>query len=234
MEYREGQTATHPDGRKIVFRGGQWVNAPNSQKTAKKPLASAEARTRLSLGLGPSIEAQKNLYKEEQWGEGTLGKNPMNTVRGALADFVDGPDNNAGALAKWIGGEKYARYNQASKTFESAFLPILSGAAVTDSEAQRMIRASLPQRGDSAEILARKAKNRAQMINSAAAQVGEDAPFQRTPTPGVVPEADARAATQRAKSSSLVSEARAAIARGAPRAAVMQRLQQMGVDPRGL
>lgn len=33
-DIKEGQTATHKDGRKIVFRGGQWVNASGGSRTS--------------------------------------------------------------------------------------------------------------------------------------------------------------------------------------------------------
>lgn len=187
--FQEGQTATHKDGRKIIFQDGAWhlmkpdPNAVAEVSPGQQKAPSAETRTRLALGLGPAVEAQKNIYASEQWNQpgasSPRGKNPLNSVRGAVADLIDGPDNNAGAIAKLIGGQDYQNYNQASKTFESAFLPILSGAAVTDTEASRLIKASLPQRGDSPETLARKAKNRAMMINGAAGQVGLPPVFPR-------------------------------------------------------
>lgn len=162
------------DGKKVTLLDKSGLPAPASKST----LAGAESRTRLALGLDPSIRAQQNLYKEEGW-TGDKPANPLNSLRGAVADFIDGDDNNASALSKFVGGQKYQNYNQAAKTFESAFLPILSGAAVSPSEAQRMIRASLPQRGDSPETLARKAQNRAEMINGAAELSGRPVPFGR-------------------------------------------------------
>lgn len=180
--FQEGQTATHKDGRKIVFKNGEWhlMQADPATSAAAAPglqkAPSAETRTRLALGLGPAVEAQKNLYEAEQWNQpgaaSPRGKNPLNGFRAGIADAIDGPDNNAGWIAKTVGGQGYQNYQQAAKTFESAFLPILSGAAVTDAEASRLIRASLPQRGDSPATLSRKAKNRAMMINGAGNQMG--------------------------------------------------------------
>ena len=188
--FKEGQTATHKDGRKIVYRDGDWhVMQPDPSAKAgpgpgQQKAPSAETRTRLALGLGPAVEAQKNMYEAEQWNqpgaESPRGNNPLGGFRGAVADMLDGDNNNAGWLAKTVGGQRYQDYNQAAKSFESAFLPILSGAAVTEPEAQRLIRASLPQRGDSPATLAKKAKNRAMMINGAAGQVGMPPIFPRT------------------------------------------------------
>lgn len=43
-EYREGQTATHPDGRRVVYKGGQWVSdtAARPSFPAPKEMAGAE------------------------------------------------------------------------------------------------------------------------------------------------------------------------------------------------
>lgn len=190
--FKEGQTATHKDGRKIVWRDGDWrlmTPTPGSPAVAPGGKPSPETRARIALGLPAAVEAQKNLYAAEGWKPGAAnprGKNPLDTVRGALADVVDGPDNNAGWLAKTIGGQGYQNYQQAAKTYESALLPILSGAAVTDPEAARLIRSDLPQRGDSPATLARKAKNRAMRLNGAATLDGRAPVFPRIDPTGRV------------------------------------------------
>lgn len=56
-------------------------------------------------------------------------------------------------------------------------LPILSGAAVTESEAQRVVRAVLPRQGDSQAVLAEKARRRRQMLNGAALIGGRQLPY---------------------------------------------------------
>lgn len=143
----------------------------------------SESRTRVALGFGPSVSAQRQMEASER---GPDGKriNPLNRDWGAAV--IDGLDDNkiaqffganTGALARWVGGQDFQDYDQAAKSFESAFLPIISGAAVTPSEAQRMLRASLPQLGDNPETLAAKAKNRAMMINAAADLGGRPRPF---------------------------------------------------------
>jgi hypothetical protein len=186
----EGQTATNPQTQeKIIYRGGKWypINDPSAQPTTgKNATMSADARVRVAAGLGPAIEAQKNLYSTEQWNQSPQkpnGHNPLNAFGPGLATMIAGDESPGpirNALAKQIGGQSYQDYTQAAKTFESAFLPILSGASVTASEAQRMIRASLPQMGDSPETLAKKAKNRAMMINGMAELMGNPPPFPRT------------------------------------------------------
>jgi len=184
----EGQTATNPATKKrIVYRKGKWypvdqdpAGGQPAQGTLEPLTPGAESRTRLGLGLGPAVEAQKQFYRSEEWKPGTAnpqGINPFTRDWGArMAEAI--PFDN-GVAARVIGGQDYQDYEQASKTFESAFLPILSGAAVTPTEAQRMIRANLPQMGDTPQTLAKKARNRAMMINAAADLLGKPRPFPR-------------------------------------------------------
>jgi hypothetical protein len=201
--YREGQTATGPNGQKAVYHGGQWVPLPagakarpdfgagayetqsgdimatgaRGQPTMLKQApqqADANIRGRVMLGLDPAIQAQHDMQNAEAHG------NPYNTFNGAIAaavDGLDGANDHAGALSKAIGGDTYQGYNQASKTYEAMLLPIFSGSAVTPSEAQRQIRASLPQFGDSEQTLQRKALVRKMILNGAAEIAGAHKPF---------------------------------------------------------
>lgn len=138
--------------------------------------ASAEGRTRLALALGPAVEAQRSLMKSEAPAPGAKqGVNPYNRDWGArMAEKV--PFDN-GVIARVIGGEDYQRYEQAARTIESSILPIFSGAAVTESEAKRFLRANQPQMGDAPNILAQKSRNRMMMLNGAAELMGEAPPF---------------------------------------------------------
>ena len=159
----------------------------------------SESRTRITLGLGPSVNAQRNLYAAEGWSEapkGAKSRNPYNREWGAkvLSDFDSPIPFTSGAggqsatfspfdtLAKVVGGQNFQDYEQASKSFESSFLPILSGAAVSPTEASRMIKATLPELGDTPATLARKATNRAMMINGAADLRGSPRPFPKVGT----------------------------------------------------
>lgn len=159
----------------------------------------AESRTRITLGLGPSINAQRNIFSAEGWnpkkpkggGENVLDKHPVAnffTNMDIPIPFTGGAGGQSAswspfrALANKWGGQDFQDYSQAAKSFETAFMPILSGQAVSASEAQRMIRANLPEYGDTRETLARKATNRAMMINGAADLMGKDRPFPKVGT----------------------------------------------------
>lgn len=202
QKFFEGQEFVSDDPAKptLVYRGGKFF--PKSEEpggmtsAADQPAApltpGSENRTRIALGFGPAVEAQKQMYRSEKWDQRPntrRGVNPLNQDWGAAV--IDGADDNilarwAGAnttaLAKMVGGQNFQDYDQASKSFESAFLPILSGAAVTPQEAQRLIRANLPQLGDTPETLAKKSRNRAMMINAAADLGGRPRPFPKVGT----------------------------------------------------
>lgn len=209
MGWREGGGPTAPPGStpRPEYGPGVYETPDGSilkqgktgtiQSIRGAQTAGADSRPRLQLGLGPTVEAQKNLFAEEQWNrdmsspEGRLGSNPHDSFGGSIGNLLNdmNPDGKSvlKRAAKVLGGDRYQRYTQAAKTFESAFMPILSGAAVTPSEAQRLLGASLPEAGDSPEILARKSKNRAMMINGAAKLLGEKPPFPRIPAMDLTP-----------------------------------------------
>lgn len=151
-------------------------------KEREKPVAGklaplegvSETKTRIALGLGPAIEAQKNMYEEEGWAKGG-GKNPFLSSPGAVVAKV----TERIPLSGLLGGENFRKYQQAAKSWESAFLPIFSGQAVTPTEAQRQIKARLPAIDDSKSILSRKALERAMMMNGSADMLGQPRPFPR-------------------------------------------------------
>lgn len=168
-----------PNGtiERVGPRGGVTKLGDGAAKSGgNSALVGADARARFMLGLGPLKAAQDNLADLERSG------NPLNQNWGAAlidqATEVPFLRNIGDSAARMIGGDDYGRYTQAAASYESALLPIMSGAAVTPSEAQRIIRADLPQLGDSAEVLSRKAENRAMRINGVAQGIGEEAPFQ--------------------------------------------------------
>jgi hypothetical protein len=133
------------------------------------PMVGADARARFMINLGPLQSAQANMERMDGAGYN------LNQDWGAAA--LEAIPFDGGFAARVAGGEDYNAYTQAAKTFEAAIMPIMSGAAVTPSEAQRLIRAALPQPGDSPEVLAQKSEQRRQMINAVAQGIGQDAPY---------------------------------------------------------
>lgn len=161
-----------PNGviERVGPRGGvQRIAAANAEGGDDVSLrAAADLRGRLTLGLGPVSEAQQRIEAIERDG---YSFNDDWLARGV--DAIPGGD----AAARIIGGDDYQRLETASRSFEAAMLPVFSGAAVTESEAKRFIRANLPSLGDNAETLATKSRNRRLMTNAAATLIGQDLPY---------------------------------------------------------
>jgi hypothetical protein len=132
--------------------------------------ASAEQRGRINITYDPALEAHRSLVQSERT-QGNAFDNDL--VARSLSGFGD----IGKFAARKVGGQPYQDYQSASRSFESAMLPILSGAAVTPSEATRMIEAALPQAGDSLQTLAQKARRREQMLNGAGTALGGSVPF---------------------------------------------------------
>jgi hypothetical protein len=199
QKYYEGQEFPPKDPRSglpvLVYRAGKFYpkqDQPAGQSGPEDAPAApltpgAETRARFELGIGPVVNAQRNIYSAEGGGDRAKRHNPFNDapVRSAISSL----DN--GKLAEWAGfsldplargwpgknQQSFQDYDQASKSFEASMLPILSGSAVTPSEAQRQIRARLPAWGDTPLTLERKATERAMMANAAAELVGKPRPF---------------------------------------------------------
>jgi hypothetical protein len=133
----------------------------------------AEAMGRIAPNIPPLLAAQRQLQELERQGVTfTQG------VSGVAATVAAGIPFAGGALERAIGSDDREAMVRAVSQFEAAILPILSGAAVTDSEAQRYVRAQLPQPGDSARIRDLKAQARQGMIDVFQAAIrGESVDF---------------------------------------------------------
>jgi hypothetical protein len=133
----------------------------------------AEAMGRIAPNIPPLLAAQRQLQELERQGVTfTQG------VSGVGATVAAGIPFAGGALERAIGSDDRDAMVRAVSQFEAAILPILSGAAVTDSEAQRYVRAQLPQPGDSARIRDLKAQARQGMIDVFQAAIrGESVDF---------------------------------------------------------
>jgi hypothetical protein len=162
-------------------------NGPRVLRQTPAP-ADANMRGRLALGLGPMVDAQEHMADVEREGNPySLEEHPGAAAGKALSDIhIPGFDGHPlEGLGKWIGGDHFQQYQQAASAFEAALMPIMSGSAVTPSEASRQIRASLPALGDDEQTLGRKAKVRRQMLNGAAVAMGKSLPYPDEATWGV-------------------------------------------------
>lgn len=167
---QDGATAINKStGERAVFKNGVWVKSANAGP-------EASLRGRLAMGMGPMVQAEQTMSSMEK------EVNPLQRDWGAsVLDAV--PFLNP--LAKMAGGQDYQDYTQASKAFESQLMPIMSGAAVSPSEAARQIKGGLPEFADTPSTLASKAQTRKMMLNGAAALKGVPLPYPDVPTYGV-------------------------------------------------
>lgn len=178
-------------GEAVVFTNGEWRVAGG-----KALPMEASMRSRMDLGLGPMVQGQETMAAVEGRGnpyQMTGPKATPETRNNAIAEMIGGIGIDAGpvkfhpfeGVAKRIGGDDYQEYDQGAKAFESQLMPIMSGAAVSPTEAQRQIRAALPQLGDSEANLASKGRTRQMMLNGAAKAKGLPLPYPDVPTWGV-------------------------------------------------
>lgn len=160
------------------------------------PTLGADSAPRIYAGMDAAVEANAALAAGEAQSRdraggligGALGLpgsgNPLSDDW--LADMVRDSDKGAPgmatAVAKGMGGDSWQLYDRASGSFETAVLPILSGAAVSPTEAQRMVRAALPARGDSPATLAAKERQRKMMLNGLATIARRPPPYPEVPS----------------------------------------------------
>lgn len=186
MDPLEGKTGTDKrTGQRVVRQNGAWV------PVAGKPQPQeASMRGRMDLGLAPMIQSNSDMAAEERKGNPySLQTNPGNAAAKVMSDV--GFDA-AGikfhpfeGLGKAVGGQDFQNYHQAASAFEAQLMPMMSGAAVSPSEAQRQIRAALPELGDSPETLHKKARDRMMMLNGAAKARQLPLPYPDVPTWGI-------------------------------------------------
>jgi hypothetical protein len=132
-----------------------------------KPLIGAESMGRVAAGLPVAKSAVQDLKRLLFSSKGTavsmegyspgrdfgagivqdLGHIPL--VGGIVRPATD-------AVSRAIGGEDYQLFEDSYGSYEAAMLPIMSGAAVTDTEALRQMRAVRIRPGDSDDTKRRK------------------------------------------------------------------------------
>ena len=160
-------------GLKMLKQGGQQ--------------AEAGLKGRIAIGGGVMLDAQRKLQDIERRGNPfDLDKNLDNTAAKVMSDIgIDVGPIQVHPLqgpAKWLGGQDFQDYDRAAAQFEAQLMPIMSGAAVSPSEARRQIRSALPELGDTPASLADKARVRGMMLNGMAEATGKPLPYPDLPS----------------------------------------------------
>lgn len=149
------------------MRVDSGLEAPGAQS---RSLLGAETAARAYAGIPGAMEAINRMETMELGGKDKDGKTvaPYDPQAdwGARAvqsiPFVPGMKELGSA---W-GGEDFQAYEQAFKQFEATMMPIMSGAAVSESEAERLLQAVQPRMEDGKETLAYKRDQRRRMVEA--------------------------------------------------------------------
>jgi hypothetical protein len=87
----------------------------------------------------------------------------------------------AGGATNPLAGQKSQRARQAQEQWAEAFLRVKTGAAATQGEVDRNVRTFFPTIGDSPEVIAQKARARAQAESDVASMAGGASQTQQAP-----------------------------------------------------
>jgi len=145
------------------------------QNTGPKPLLGAEAMAKAAAGLPNMRDAVSSLRKmmTPDAKAGIKGYRPGHDwgakVLSGLPDFglFEGP-------AKAWGGEDYQMFENNYNQFEAAAMPIMSGAAISESEARRTLNAIKIRMGDSPKIIQAKLQSMENMTDGLTAAANGD------------------------------------------------------------
>jgi len=188
MDPLEGKTGIQKStGQRVIRQNGQWVPV---QQGGKPQVQEAGMRSRMDLGLAPMVSSHQKMLDVERAGNPfALDTNADNAAAKFVGDIGFSVGQNEfyplKGVAKAVGGQDFQNYDQAASGFESQLMPIMSGAAVSPTEARRQIRAALPELGDSEQTLRNKAAIREQMLNGAAYARKLPLPYPNQPTWGI-------------------------------------------------
>jgi hypothetical protein len=133
-----------------------------------KPLIGSEAMARVVAGLPNAKQAVEDLDRLIFRSKGTMltakGYDPASDIGAATIEAI--PDFGLlKGVARTVGGEDYQLFKDSYGSFEAAMLPIISGAAITESEGLRQMRALEIKPGDSEQTKRRKITGMKAMVS---------------------------------------------------------------------
>lgn len=194
--------------------GGGRQSAPAAPKaTTEKPMTEAQAKATL---FGRRMEESDKVLN-------TVGKDGQ--VQPGLikraAESVPGIGSGLGTALNWTQSPEQQQVEQAQRDYVNAVLRRESGAVISDQEFDNARKQYFPQPGDSPEVIAQKNANRQLVISGFKAESGAGWDRVQPAAPNV-------------SGAQWISEARNAIHQGAPKAAVIQRLEAQGIMNHGI
>lgn len=135
------------------------VTAAPEPPAPAKPLIGSEAMARVTAGLPNAKQAVEDLdrlvFRSKATPLSAEGYDPASDWGAATIEAI--PDFGLlKGVARTVGGEDYQLFKDSYGSFEAAMLPIISGAAITESEGLRQMRALEIKPGDSEQTKTRK------------------------------------------------------------------------------
>lgn len=242
IEAFEGGGQSRSNGPEVIRQGSrepEWQDLPGGGQvnllTGKKegvPKAGRLSATAMNLqnehleALNTSSGINRNLQKFVSWiDNGQLVLNPANNLAGRVANFVG---------ASTDGSRNFASFRAGMEKLRNDSLRLNKGVQ-TEGDAVRAWNELFENLNDSGVV--RQRLRDIQEINDRAIAYRKDAVAQIREDAGMKPIDTSRfevRAAQGGSGDSALDAAREAIRKGAPREAVIQRLRQNGIDPRGL
>lgn len=161
------------------------IDAKGNFKVIKeqRPLLGAEAMARAATGIPNMNNAVTSLEGLMENGNPGPTTNLTGLGRGGYKPGFDWGARAISAipdfgvlegLANFVGGRDYQQFEQAYNQFEAAALPIISGAAISESEGRRQLKAMKIQMGDNAQTRAAKLANMRNMSDALTAAAAGD------------------------------------------------------------
>ncbi len=218
-----GKTITGPNGE-IIFMTpqgvfGSTVDGQTQRLSGDMPDAGAIDKGSRGGNITltepkVTIDERKAMGFADRMGEsGRLLNEFENAGLGTWDQFVRGNDWIPDVAENWMVSDDFQQFDQARRDFINAQMRRESGAVISPEEFDNANKQYLPQPGDTPEVVKQKRANRQTVIDSMARDAG--------PTYG-------------SEIANPLADARKAIAAGANREAVIQRLRENGINPEGL
>lgn len=229
------------DGSESLIR----VNPDNTTTTIAES-GGAQSQPNPFAPAGKQTEGQANasLYASRMFEAEQVLRDPKVTEAATSASerAIEGAPNTIfglnvglGAAKNTLHSKEFQKFDQAQRNFINATLRRESGAVISDAEFENARKQYFPQLGDSKEVLAQKQANRAEAIRGIAGAAGPayTPPFTFDADGSMKPYKPPAKRTGAASGDAL-ARAKAAIAAGASRDAVIKRLEENGIDASGL
>lgn len=210
----------------------EWTMAQKGGMSLQVDPQTGAVTFQQGANIKPLTEQQSKDTVFTTRAEGSLPT--LNQYEQALTDAGDAIASGVPFVGNFITSEEFKKAEQSGREFLQAILRKDTGAAITADEEQQYGKTYLPRPGDTPEVMAQKRQSRQRALDAikagmppAAILAQEKALQQQAQPPQEAPQVQV-------DTSGVLDKARAAIAAGAPREAVIKRLQDAGIDTGGL